>query len=247
MDYSSFQVLTFDCYGTLIDWESGIWDALQPLFMAAGRDDVSRKAALEAFARAESAIEAEYPALPYDQVLQKVHGRLAEHFGMRTDGALDEAFGESIAHWPAFPDTAEALRLLKRRFKLVILSNVHRAGFAASNRKLGVAFDAIFTAQDIGSYKPDLANFRYMLARLKEDFAIPPVSVLHVAQSLFHDHAPARRMGLANVWIDRQGLSRGGDWGATAKLREMPQVDAIFPDMRAFAAAASSPAENISP
>ena len=240
MDFSPYRVLSFDCYGTLIDWESGIWDAFQPLLMANGRDDISRPALLEAFAQIESAVEAQHPTLPYDEVLKIVHARLAEHFGLRTDDALNDDFGASVAHWPAFPDTAQALRLLKKRYRLVILSNVHRAGFAASNRKLGVAFDAIYTAQDIGSYKPDPANFRHMLAHLKKDFGIPKEAVLHVAQSLFHDHAPANAAGIANVWIDRQNLSHGGGWGATAKPGAMPKVLATWPDMASFARAATA-------
>jgi len=239
MDFSRFEVLTFDCYGTLIDWETGIWDALQPLLMENGRDDLSRAGALAAFAEAESAVEAECSALPYDNILEKVHARLAERFGLTTRDDLDAAFGQSVAHWPAFPDTAEALRRLKQRFNLVILSNIHRAGFTASNRKLGVAFDAIYTAQDIGSYKPDAANFNYMLAHLKQDFGFGKEDILHVAQSLFHDHAPARRAGLANVWIDRQGLSKSGDWGATARLEKMPETDAIYFTMMDFARAAT--------
>ena len=126
------------------------------------------------------------------------------------------------------PDSADALRVLKRHYQLVILSNVHRDGFAASNRKLGVAFDAIYTAQDIGSYKPAPANFEYLLAHLKSDLGLEPGDVLHTAQSLHHDHVPAKAVGLANVWIDRRRLSEGGDWGATAHVTERPEIDRTF-------------------
>ena len=118
-----------------------------------------------------------------------------------------------MALWPAFADSADALRLLKSRFKLVILSNVHRDGFAASNRKLGVTFDAIYTAEDIGSYKPDPRNFSHMLERLQSDLGIEAGDVLHVAQSLFHDHVPARQAGLANVWMTVR-TCRAADTGA---------------------------------
>ena len=234
---SDYSVLTFDCYGTLIDWESGIWDALQPLLMASGRADITRNLALGAFAEIESRQQAATPELIYPELLSKIHGAFAARFDLATDDAMDQAFGQSIGAWPAFPDSADALRALKSRYKLVILSNVNRAGFALSNRKLGVAFDAIYTAEDIGSYKPDPRNFDYMLAHLKSDLGLGKGDILHTAQSLFHDHGPARRHGLANAWIDRQGLSKGGDWGATRKLAEQPEFDFLFPTMAAMAEA----------
>jgi len=232
-----FKVLTFDCYGTLIDWESGIWDALQPLLMANERADVSRAAALEAFAEIESARQAATPGMLYPEILEYAHRTLAERFALDTTPQLDRAFGASLPHWPAFADSADALRALKRHFRLVILSNVHRDGFAASNRKLGVAFDAVYTAEEIGSYKPARRNFDYLLEHLAADFGYGRAEILHTAQSLFHDHAPARACGLANAWIDRQGLAEGGAWGATARVAERPDVDFLFPSLGAMAAA----------
>jgi 2-haloalkanoic acid dehalogenase type II len=234
---TDFTVLTFDCYGTLIDWETGIWDALQPLLMENEGAEVTRGSALESFGAEEADLEARAPAMPYPEVLASVHRALAKRFGLRTSEELDSAFGASLPHWPAFADTAEALRALARRYRLVILSNVHRAGFAASNRKLGVRFDAVYTAEEIGSYKPSPRNFEFLLERLRADLGAGPNEVLHTAQSLFHDHVPARVFGIANCWIDRQGLSRGGEWGATAKLRERPEVDFLYPSLRALAEA----------
>ncbi len=239
---TDFKALTFDCYGTLIDWESGIWDALQPLLTANGRDDVTRTTALEAFAAAESAQEAETPGMLYPEILERVHGALAGRFGLETTAELDADFGASVPHWPAFPDSADALRQLKKRYKLVILSNVNRDGFQASNRKLGVAFDAIYTAQDIGSYKPDPANFEYLLKHIKGDLGVEPGEILHTAQSLFHDHAQANAFGLASAWIDRQRLSEGGHWGATASLQERPTLDFQFFTMGEMAAAVAAEA-----
>ena len=236
-DLADFSVLTFDCYGTLIDWETGIWDALQPLLKGNPGRDVTRIAALAAFAEAETAQQVETPGLLYPGILTEVHRTIAARFALRTQTALDEAFGASVPHWPAFPDTAEALRRLKARYKLVILSNVDRAGIAASNRKLGVAFDGIYTAQDIGSYKPEPGNFAYMIERLA-GLGIEARQILHTAQSLHHDHVPARAAGLANAWIDRQGLSGGGDWGATAPVADLPEFDFIFPTLGAMADAA---------
>jgi 2-haloalkanoic acid dehalogenase type II len=234
---SDFSALSFDCYGTLIDWESGIWDALQPLIHASGRDDITRAMALEAFAEVESGQEAATPDRLYPDILQRVHASLAERFGLETSAEMDRAFGGSLAHWPAFPDTAEALRILKKRYKLVILSNVNRAGFAASNRKLGVTFDAVYTAEDVGAYKPDPRNFAYLLERLADEQGFSPGDILHSAQSLFHDHVPAKAAGLACAWIDRQGLCEGGQWGATARVAERPEVDFLFASMAAMAQA----------
>lgn len=232
---TGFEVLTFDCYGTLIDWETGLWDALQPLLMANGTDEITRERALNVIAEVESAQQAETPRMLYSQILENVHRGVAKRFGLETSIDLDRAYGASLPHWPAFPDAADALRRLKRHFKLVILSNVHRDGFAASNRKLGVEFDAIYTAEDIGSYKPDPRNFEYMLDRLNRDLGISRDGVLHTAQSLFHDHVQARAFGLANAWIDRQNLAAGGSWGATAKVTEQPSYDFHFTTLAAMA------------
>jgi len=234
---TDFTALTFDCYGTLIDWETGIWDALQPLIMNSRRSDITRDVALVSFAKHESAVESTQPELHYRKVLEKVHKGFAQEFGLDSSGDFATDFGNSVAHWPAFPDTADALRYLKTRYKLVILSNIDRESFAASNRKLGVSFDAIYTAQDIGSYKPAPANFEYLLEHLKSDLGIKAGEVLHTAQSLFHDHAPARSFGLANAWIDRQRLSEHGSWGATAQLAERPELDFSFFSMEEMAAA----------
>lgn len=225
---TDYKVLTFDCYGTLIDWESGIWDAYQPLLAANDGKLPPRSTMLQAHAKHEHVAESASPDLPYSDILARVHRSLAEEFGLMTNVDTDAAFGRSIANWPAFADTAEALRFLKTRFKLVILSNVSRAGFAASNRKLGVEFDAIYTAEDIGSYKPADANFEYLLTHLHEELGLEKSAIVHTAQSLFHDHGPANRFGLANAWIDRQRLSEGGDWGATARVAERPSVDFQF-------------------
>ena len=232
-----FKVLTFDCYGTLIDWETGIWDAFQPLLMANDCATIQRQAALEAFANLENAQESATPSMIYGDVLRHVHAQFAEQFDLRTNDELDAAFGDALALWPAFPDTADALRYLKTKYKLVILSNVSRAGFAASNRKLGVTFDAIYTAEDIGSYKPSAANFDYLLEHLASDFGLQKNDILHTAQSLFHDHVPAKQFGLANAWIDRQRLSESGQWGATAKIDTRPDTDFLFFSMGEMAEA----------
>jgi len=208
MRLSDFPVLTLDCYGTLIDWESGIWQALQPLAARSGTAP-SRDAALAQFGAAESAQERETPGLVYSTLLARVHRRLAAAWGVAADEAQAEAFGASVGDWPAFADSAAALAYLAGFYKLVILSNVDRASFALSNRKLGVDFFAIYTAEDVGSYKPDPRNFRFMLDRLA-GAGHRPGDILHVAQSLYHDHVPANRAGLASAWIDRRQGAGGG-------------------------------------
>ena len=237
---TEFRVLTFDCYGTLIDWESGIWDALQPLIMENARVDVTRGRALAAFAEFESRHEQAAPTLPYPAILARVHRSVADHFGLRSNAALDGAFGASVPEWPAFPDTADALRALKEHYRLVILSNVHREGIAGSNRKLGVEFDAIYTADAIGAYKPADRNFVYLLDHLKSELGMNRSDVLHTAQSLYHDHAPANRFRLANAWIDRQRLSGRGGWGATERVETMPTTDFVFYSLGEMAEAADA-------
>jgi 2-haloacid dehalogenase len=238
---TEFNTLTFDCYGTLIDWESGIWDAMQPLIHANRRDDITRRVGLESFAQLEAAQELETPDLLYPKLLTRVHRSLADHLNMGSTAELDQAFGTSVPHWPAFPDSADALRILKMHFKLVILSNVNHGGFAASARKLGVEFDAIYTAEDVGSYKPNPANFEFMLERLRKDLGIEPNQILHTAQSLHHDHVPATSFGLAKAWIDRQNLANSDNWGATARVENRPEVDYLFTTMGEMAVAVSDP------
>ena len=211
MRLTDFTTLTFDCYGTLIDWESGIHAALGPLLQQAGVAQ-PRDAVLALFATHESQQQAATPGMPYPEVLAAVHRRLAAAFGATVPEAAHARFGASVPDWPAFADSAASLGYLKQFYQLAILSNVDRQSFAGSNQRLGVAFDAIYTAQDIGSYKPDLANFDYMLARMAER-GTQPGAILHTAQSLFHDHAPAKQRGLATAWIDRRHDQAG--WGAT--------------------------------
>jgi 2-haloalkanoic acid dehalogenase type II len=230
MRLSQFKVLTFDCYGTLIDWETGILAALQPL-IARRAEPIARDAALEAFARHESAQEAETPTMIYSDLLAAVHRRLAAEWKVAASEGEQSAFGASVAAWPAFADSAASLAYLKQHYKLVILSNVDRISFAESNKKLGVAFDAVYTAQDIGTYKPDLRNFRYMLEQL-EALGHGKADILHTAQSLFHDHQCANQMGLASAWIDRRN---DGGWGATAKPVTMPRFDFRFTSLEAMA------------
>jgi len=227
MKLTDFKVLTFDCYGTLIDWESGMIEGLKPLTSKLGRE-LSRNEILEAHARHESSQQLQTPAKTYSELLAIVYKRLAEEWGASISIEECLAYGQSVKNWPAFSDSAGALQYLKKHYKLVILSNVDNVSFAASNKKLEVAFDAIYTAEDCGSYKPSDRNFDYMLEKLKS-LGVEKHEILHTAESMFHDHAPANRHGLASCWIYRRFEQDG--FGATMNPGEMPKYDFRFNSM----------------
>ncbi len=233
MRLSDFKALTFDCYGTLIDWESGMVEALHAL-TARLPAPLPRDAVLEAHARHESAQQAATPGKLYRDLLPIVFKRLAEEWRVPVSWAECEAYGNSVGDWPAFADSAASLAYLKRHFRLVILSNVDNASFARSNAKLGVAFDAIYTAEDIGAYKPADRNFEYTIEHLAS-LGIRREEILHTAESLFHDHVPANRHGLASCWIHRRHGKEG--FGATMHPGAMPHVDFRFESMAALAEA----------
>ncbi|QQO18044.1 haloacid dehalogenase type II [Bradyrhizobium diazoefficiens] len=227
MKLTDFKALTFDCYGTLIDWESGMFEALKPL-TARLSSPLTRDQVLEAHARHESSQQTQTPATRYSDVLPIVYKRLAEEWGLPVTWDECVTYGQSVRNWPAFTDSAGALRYLKRHYKLIILSNVDNASFAASNKRLQVQFDAIYTAEDCGSYKPSDRNFEYMLKKL-EALGIKKSEILHTAESMFHDHGPANRHGLASCWIYRRHDQEG--FGATMHPGDMPKVDFRFNSM----------------
>ena len=228
MKLSDFRALTFDVYGTLIDWESGMVAALKPLTDRTGRD-LDRDDILEAHAYHESNLQRRTPHRKYSDLLSTVYRRLAEEWGV--DVAWEEcvAYGQSIRQWPAFDDSREALGYLKRHFILVVLTNTDNLSFSGSNARLGVNFDGVCTAEDIGSYKPDDRNFEYMLEFLARR-GIRKHEILHTAESLFHDHVPANRHGLANCWIFRRNDREG--FGATMDPGETPKFDFRFNSMK---------------
>ena len=186
---------------------------------------------LIAYSDHEAAVEAEHPTTPYPDVLRQAFRRTGATLGVPVSDIEADTFGTSVPDWPAFADSAEALWLLKRRYRLIILSNVDRESFAGSNRRLGIEFDEILTAQDLGSYKPDPANFAALLERA-ETIGVGG-RLLHVAQSLFHDHVPAKAAGLPTVWINRRHGQDG--WGATPDPRVTIGPDLEVPSMAAFA------------
>jgi 2-haloacid dehalogenase len=226
VDFRAIRVLTFDCYGTLIDWEAGILAGLRDALGAAAPPD---DALLESYAAAEARLEAG-PWRPYRAILGAAFSEVCSKFGLRPTRAQVEGFGDSVADWPAFPDSAEALAALRARFALGVITNCDDDLFAASNRRLAEPFTWIVTAQQLRSYKPNPRNFELALERIGH----PRKAIMHVAQSLFHDHVPARRLGLATAWIDRRQGVPGA--GATPVAEADPTV--ICPDMATFASLA---------
>lgn len=231
LDLGRFDVLTFDCYGTLIDWETGLLAALREALPggAAGVDD---DALLEAYAGHEA--EAERPPYrSYREVLALGLRGVARDLALDTVDDAVARFSESVRDWPAFPDSAAALARLHERYRLGVITNCDADLFAASSARLGVDFDWVITAEQARSYKPALAGFELAFATI----GVPRERILHVAQSLFHDHVPAKRLGLASVWIDRRHDRAGA--GATPPADATP--DATYPSMRVFADAVLSP------
>jgi 2-haloacid dehalogenase len=228
LDFDRFRVVTFDCYGTLIDWERGMLDALRPVCTRHGVSRADDKL-LALFARTEAPIQQER-FRPYRQVLREAMRRLARELGFEPREEEVDALARTLPSWPPFPDTVPALQRLGRRFALGVISNVDDDLFAGSARQLGVRFDWVVTAQQVGSYKPARANFHRALERIGH----PWDQVVHVAQSLFHDVGPARSLGLATVWVNRRAGRAGS--GATPPAEVLP--DQEVPDLATLAALA---------
>jgi 2-haloalkanoic acid dehalogenase type II len=204
----SFSCLTFDCFGTLIDWETGLYAALSPLIQQLPPSHPlqnDRLGALKAFSKHEGYVQSEKPTELYNKVLAESYVRLATELGVIASAEDKERFGASVGDWKPFPDTVSALQRLKKHFKLVILSNVDRASFARtlSTQLAGVEFDAIYTAEDIGSYKPDQKNFQYLIDHCEKELGVKKDKIIHTAYSLFHDLVPAAKIGLSSSYIER--------------------------------------------
>ena len=231
MKLTDFKALTFDCYGTLIDWETGLLAGLRGLITCAPHrrspEDVLRDYAIH-----EAQQEHFTPTMKYSRLLAVVYKRLAENWDAPAPWAECTTFAASLKAWEPFPDTVAALRYLKDHFRLYVLSNVDNESFSFTARKLGVQLDGVMTAEDIGSYKPSLRNFEYMLGRLRSQ-GIEQNRILHVAQSLVHDHRPANELGIASCWINRQH----GRGGAVGEAADRPRYDFTFNSMGEFAEA----------
>ena len=231
LDLTSFKALSFDCYGTLIDWEAGIGEVISGWAAEQGLN-LTTEELLLAYADNEAAVERETPTALYPDVLAEALRRTGNVLCKPVSDAWAARLGGSMPDWPAFPDSAEALARLAQRYKLIILSNVHRDGFAGSNQRLRGDFAAIITAEDVGGYKPAANHFRALDTTLPK-LGVARTELLHVAQSLFHDHVPAKREGLPSVWINRRHAQPG--WGATPEPAEEWSFNLEFTSMAAFA------------
>jgi 2-haloalkanoic acid dehalogenase type II len=227
MKLTDFKVLTFDVYGTLIDWETGMINGLKTLTDKMSRR-ITRNEILEAHAHYESSTQLYTPTKVYSDTLAVVYKRLAEEWGVVVTWSDCLTYGASVKDWPAFKDSVEALQYLKHHFVLVVLSNIDNTSFVHSNKKLNVVFDAVYTAEDIGSYKPSQVNFDYMIENL-ERLGVSKTEILHTAESMFHDHTPANKCGLSNCWIYRRHDQEG--FGATMNPGPMPSYDMVFNSM----------------
>jgi 2-haloacid dehalogenase len=225
MNFDHFEVLTFDCYGTLIDWETGIWRALEQV-LARHKVEIARDDALTLFGELES--EAERGVYrEYKMVLRLVLEGIGARLGFTPAPAEYHDFAMSVKEWPAFPDSPHALQALKRKYKLAIISNIDDDLFVFSAERLQVPFDWVITARQARSYKPSPHNFRLAFQRI----ALPTDKILHVAQSLYHDIAPAKALGLSTVWVNRRHAQ--GGFGATPPAEAEPDLE--VPDLQTLA------------
>lgn len=227
VDFSRFEVLTFDCYGTLVDWEAGILAVLRPVLEAHGLR-ASDEELLALYGKLEPAAQ-RGAYRPYREVLADVVRGFGKRLGFRPSPAEVRSLAGSVGEWPPFPDTVEALRHLGRRHRLAVISNIDRDLFQRTGARLGVEFHQVVTAEDARAYKPDPRPFRLALERL----GVERRRVIHVAQSLFHDIVPAKGLGLAAVWVNRRA-GKGGP-GATPPVASGHRPDLEVPDLAALA------------
>lgn len=231
-----YTALSFDVYGTLIDWESGMLAGLRPLTdcLKTGMPD---DAVLEMHARHESGAQAQTPGRLYSDLLATVYRRCAEELGLAVGWEECARYGASVGDWPTFPDSFEALAYLKQHYRMIVVSNVDNRSFAGAAERLGIAWDGVFTAEDIGSYKPAQRNFDYLLAAI-DRMGIAKGQLLHTAESMFHDHVPARASGLDNAWIYRRHAKQG--FGATMNPGKLAETTFRFKSLREMAEAHES-------
>ena len=216
LNFDQFQILTFDCYGTLIDWESGIFSALRPLIAAHGKS-IRDAELLELYGEFEA--NAESPYQPYRIVLAEVTRRIAERLGFSPTEQETRALADSIPDWRPWPDTVDALARLSQRYKLAIISNIDDDLFAKTRPKLTTSFDFVITAEQARCYKPGRAIFQLALDKI----ALDPSRILHVGQSIYHDVLPAQSFGLATVWVNRPSPRTG--IGAVKPAQGRPDLE----------------------
>ncbi|EGR44658.1 uncharacterized protein TRIREDRAFT_69857 [Trichoderma reesei QM6a] len=244
-DLTSYKALSFDIYATLIDWESGIFSQLLPLLTRLPNDHSLWKKSLAdlrgflltRYSIHEHALEVQHPEEKYSVLLSKVYEHIAADLGVAITHEEAEAFGEAIGQWPAFADTVAAMQCLKKYYKLIALSNVDKMSFqnTLKNGLQGVEFDAIYVAEDIGTYKPNPNNFNYLVQHARQDFGIEKAEICHTAQSLTFDHIPVASLGFPPaVWISRGGGSMG--MGDIEAVKDKVNIGAIYETLGDMAA-----------
>ena len=234
MDFSGFTTISFDCYGTLIDWESGILPVLHTLLGNHGQS-LPDAALLELYGEFEAEAESG-PYQSYRDVLQAVVRAFANRLHFEVSSAEVRSLGESVRAWPPFPDTVRALHELQKRYKLAVISNIDDDLFAETRKHLGVEFDGVITAERARSYKPSINNFQIALRTL----ALSPDRLLHAAQSIYHDVVPARSLGISTVWVNRKSARPG----VGAVRASLGKPDLEVPDLASLAAATMKSAQD---
>ena len=239
MSLTAFKALSFDCYGTLIDWETGIYDAFRPILdrLPSGHQYLTDKATmLKDFDALTNQLEVNRPHLLYAEILATCYRTLAQAENVETTEQERTTFGHSVGKWPAFSDTVAGLQKLGKYYKLFILSNVDHENIRATlaGPLAGVIFDAAYTAEDIKTYKPNHKNFIYLFDHVKLEFGLEKSHLLHTAHSLTADHVPAKELGLTSVWISRDdgvNSALGGrpeDFGGRVAFSwEFPSIGAL--------------------
>jgi 2-haloacid dehalogenase len=225
LDFTQFQVLTFDCYGTLIDWETGIFSALRPI-LSAHHKSIPDALLLELYGELEAAAETN-PYRSYREVLETVVRGFGQRLGFTPTPAEVRTLADSVPVWCPWPDTIAALARLRRRYQLAIISNIDDDLFATTRPQLQADFHWVITAQQARCYKPSLPIFRLAL----DTIGVAPNRVLHVGQSIYHDVLPAQSLGLATVWINRPSPRAG--IGAVKPAQGRPDLE--FPNLQSLA------------
>jgi len=239
MDFSRFTTISFDCYGTLIDWESGILPVLRSVLANHGQN-LPDAVLLELYGEFEAEVEGS-PYQRYRDVLQAVVRAFGNRLHFEASAAEIRSLHESVPTWPPFPDTVGALRELQKRYKLAVISNIDDDLFAETRKLLGVEFDGVVTAEQAGSYKPSINNFQIALRKL----AISPDCLLHAGQSIYHDVVPARSLGISTVWVKRKSARPGiGAVRTSTAPASEKRADLEVPDLASLAAAAMTRAQD---
>lgn len=234
--WKDIKALSFDIFGTLIDWENGIAQAARATAIGPFLPSEHKRLMLD-IEKHDTTVQREQPGMLQSDVIAEGLRRYAKELklvesGKLTQDQVEQAckdYGTKIGVYPAFPDSVDAMKRLGKHYKLIPLSNVDQESFSGTlaGPLKGVNFDAIYTAQDIGSYKPDIKNFHYLLEHVKSDFGVEKNQLCHVAQSLFHDHGPASSLGIVGVWVDRKGFMGGEVEGSEEKYGYKLKVDTL--------------------